>query len=53
MGGAVTCMEERKESYRALVGKSEEKRSLGRPRYRWDDNIKMYPKEVGGWHVLN
>ena len=31
-----------------LVGKSEEKRSLGRPRRRWEDNIKMDLQEVGG-----
>ena len=31
-----------------LVGKPEEKRSLGRPRRRWDDNIKMDLREVGG-----
>ena len=27
--------------YRVLVGKLEEKRPLGRPRRRWEDNIKM------------
>ena len=30
----------------ALVGKPEGKRSLGRPRSRWDDNIKIYVKEI-------
>jgi hypothetical protein len=34
--------------YRVLVGKSEGKRPLGRPRRRWEDNIKMYFQEVGG-----
>jgi hypothetical protein len=29
------------------VGKPEGKRPLGRPRYRWEDNIKMDLKEVG------
>ena len=29
------------------MGKPEGKRSLGRPRRRWDDNIKMYFREVG------
>jgi len=29
------------------VGKPEEKRTLGRPRRRWDDNIKMDIQEVG------
>jgi hypothetical protein len=32
--------------YRVLVGKSDGKRPLGRPRHRWD-NIKMDLKEVG------
>jgi hypothetical protein len=31
-----------------LVGKSEEKRPLGRPRRTWEDNIKMDVQEVGG-----
>jgi len=34
--------------YRVLVGKPEEKRPLGRPRRRWEDNIKMELQEVGG-----
>jgi hypothetical protein len=34
--------------YRALVGKPEGKRPLGRPRLRWEDNIKMDLQEVGG-----
>jgi hypothetical protein len=33
--------------YRVLVGKLEEKRPLGRPRCRWEDNIKMDLQEVG------
>ena len=33
--------------YRVLVGKPEGKRSLGRPRRRWDDNITMDLQEVG------
>jgi hypothetical protein len=33
--------------YRALVGKPEGQRPLGRPRRRWDDNIKMDLQEVG------
>ena len=32
---------------RVLVGKPEGKRPLGRPRRRWDDNIKMDIQEVG------
>ena len=34
--------------HRVLVGKSEGKRPLGRPRRRWEDNIKMDLQEVGG-----
>jgi hypothetical protein len=33
--------------YRVLVGKLEGKRQLGRPRCRWEDNIKMDLQEVG------
>jgi hypothetical protein len=34
--------------HRVLVGKREGKRSLGRPRSRWEDNIKVDLQEVGG-----
>ena len=34
--------------HRVLVGKHEGKRPLGRPRRRWEDNIKMDLQEVGG-----
>jgi len=34
-------------TYRVLVGKPEGKRPLGRPRPRWEDNIKMDLQEVG------
>jgi len=33
--------------YRVLMGKREGKRPLGRPRRRWEDNIKMDLQEVG------
>ena len=33
--------------YRVLVGKPEGKRPLGRPRYRWEHNIKMDLQEFG------
>jgi hypothetical protein len=33
--------------YRVLVGRLEGKRSLGRPRNRWEDNIKMDLREMG------
>ena len=34
--------------HRVLVGKPEGKSQLGRPRRRWEDNIKMDLREVGG-----
>jgi len=37
--------------YRVLVGKLEGKRPLGRPRYRWVDNIRMDLQEVGCWYM--
>jgi hypothetical protein len=40
-------MGERGGVYRVVVGKTEEKRPLGRPRLRWEDNIKMDLQEVG------
>jgi hypothetical protein len=33
--------------YRVLIGRPEGKRSLGRPRRRWEDNIKMDLREIG------
>jgi hypothetical protein len=38
---------EKRNMYRLLVGKPEEKRPLGRPRNRWIDNIKMDLLEIG------
>jgi hypothetical protein len=40
-------MWERRGAYWALVGKPEGYRPLGRPRRRWEDNIKMDLREVG------
>jgi len=45
----VARMGKRRGVYRVLVGKPEGKRTLGRPRRRWDDNIKMDLQEVGCW----
>jgi hypothetical protein len=39
-------MGEKTNVYRLLVGKPEGKRPLGRPRYRWVDNIKMDLVEI-------
>jgi len=43
----VAHMGERRGGYRVLVGKPGGKRPLGRPRHRWEDNIKMDLQEVG------
>jgi hypothetical protein len=46
-------MGEKKNAYRILVGKPEGKRPLGRPRRRWEDNIRMDLRKIGwsdlGW----
>jgi hypothetical protein len=42
----VARMGERRGAYRVLVGKSEGRRPLGRPRCRWENNIKMDLREV-------
>jgi hypothetical protein len=41
------CMGEGKGVYRVLVGRPKGKRSLGRPRHMWEDNIKMHLREIG------
>jgi hypothetical protein len=46
--GHVARMGEDRGVYRVMVGKHEGKSPLGRPRRRWDDNIKMDLQEVGG-----
>ena len=46
--GHVARMGEGRGVHRVLVGKPEGKRPLGRPRRRWEDNIKMDLQEVGG-----
>jgi hypothetical protein len=45
--GHVARMGERRGVYRLLVRKPEEKRPLGRPRRRWEDNIKLDLREIG------
>ena len=45
--GHVTLLAEGRGVYRVLVGKSEGKRPLERPRHRWVDNIRMDLQEVG------
>ena len=46
-------MEERRGVYRVFAGKPEGKRPLGRPRHRWEDNIKMDLQDVGWGHGLD
>jgi hypothetical protein len=45
--GHVACMGEERKAYKVLVGKSEGKRPLGRPRRRWEDGIRMDLREIG------
>ena len=47
MGGACGTYGGRERCAQGLVGKPEGKRPLGRPRCRWEDNIKMDLDEVG------
>jgi len=48
--GHVARMGQGRGMHRVLLGKPEGKRPLGRPRRRWEDNIKMELQEVGrGW----
>ena len=51
MGRACSAYGENRGVQRMLVGKPEGKRPLGRPRRRWEDNIKMDLQEVGGDRV--
>jgi hypothetical protein len=47
LAGHVARMGEGRGVYRVLVGRTEGKRPLGRPRHRWEDNIKMDFREKG------
>jgi hypothetical protein len=49
----VPRMEETRGVYRVVVGKPEGKRPLGRPRHRWEDNIKKDLYEVEWGHGLD
>ena len=44
--GHVACMGERRGAHRVLVGKPEGNRPFGRPRRRWEDNVKLDPQEL-------
>jgi hypothetical protein len=57
--GHVACMGEGRGDYRVLVGKPEGKRPLGRPRRRWEYNIRRTLGRQGsmertgfGWHRI-
>jgi hypothetical protein len=45
-------MGQMRNAYKILVGKPEEKRSLGRPRRRWEDNIKTNIGKIG-WKCVD
>ena len=45
--GHVVRMEERRSAFKILTGKPTGKRPLGRPRRRWEDNIRMDLEEIG------
>ena len=47
MGRTFSTMEQSRNAYRVLVEKPEGKKLLGRPKHRWEDNIKMDLREVG------
>ena len=40
-------MKEDRSAFKILTGKPAGRRPLGSPRRRWEDNIRMYPKEIG------
>jgi hypothetical protein len=45
-------MREKRNAYRILVGKPEGKRPLGKPRRKWEDNIRMHLREIA-WGVMD
>jgi hypothetical protein len=46
-------MGEKRNAYRILVGKPEEKGPLGRPKRRWENNIRMDLRDRMGWYGLD
>jgi hypothetical protein len=52
MGRECSTNGEKMNAYRILVGMTEGKRPLGRPRRRWVDNIKMDLREIG-WNGID
>jgi hypothetical protein len=53
MGGDIARMGERRGVYRNLVWKPEGKRPFGRPRRRWEDNIKIDVQKWDTGHGLD
>jgi len=55
MVGHIAGTGERRGAYKILAGRPEGRRPIGRPRCRWEDNIKMDLQEVGwgGGHGLD
>jgi hypothetical protein len=53
MGGLRSMYAQERCAYRVLVGKIEGRKPLGRPRRRWEDNIKMNFQEVEWGHELD
>ena len=55
--GHVAHMGKKRGAHRLLAGKPEEKRPFGRPRHRWEDNIKTDLKDISwegmGWVDLS
>jgi hypothetical protein len=54
--GHVACMGEMSNAYKIFIRKPEGKRPVGRPRRSWEDNIRMYLREIewesGDWMNL-
>jgi hypothetical protein len=48
----VALMGDMRNAYRLLVGKPGGKRPLGRPKHRWEDNIRRNLREIG-WEVVD
>jgi len=52
MGGSCSICGEMRNEYKILVGKPEGMSSLGRPRHRWEDNIRTGLAEIG-WEGMD
>jgi hypothetical protein len=51
--GYVARMVESRNAYKVLMGKPEGKRGIGKPRCKWEDNIKIDFKNQTGWRPLH